>query len=81
MDGQTLINIIGGALLSVFGWFARQLWDSVKELKDDLHKIEVDMPTTYVTKASVEARFDKIDHQFDVLFERLNKMVEQSIVR
>jgi hypothetical protein len=81
VDGQTLINIIGGALLSVFGWFARQLWDSVKELKDDLHKIEVDMPTTYVTKASVESRFDKIDHQFDVLFERLNKMIEQSIIR
>ena len=81
MDKQVLFDLIFGGVLSILGWFARQLWDSVQTLKDDLHKIEVDLPTTYATKQSLEARFDKIDHQFEALFDRLNKMIERDIVR
>lgn len=78
MDWQTIINLSGGAVIAVTGWFARQIWDSVKELERNIHKLEVDLPTIYATKISMEARFDKIDHMFEKLFERLNN---QNIVR
>lgn len=32
------------------GWFGRQLWDAVERLKEDLHKIEVELPSSYVKK-------------------------------
>lgn len=79
MDWQTVINLVGGALLGIVGWFARQIWDSVKELQHDIHKLEVDLPTTYATKINMEARFDKIDHMFEKLFERLNN--QQNSIR
>lgn len=41
MDTQTIINILGGAALSVIGWLARELWGAVKELRRDLHDLEV----------------------------------------
>jgi hypothetical protein len=41
MEPQTLINIVGGAALSVVGWLARELWGAVKELRRDLHDLEV----------------------------------------
>lgn len=41
MDTQTIINLIGGAALSVIGWLARELWGAVKELRRDLHALEV----------------------------------------
>lgn len=41
MEPQTLINIVGGAALSVVGWLARELWGAVKELRKDLHELEV----------------------------------------
>lgn len=78
MDWQTVINLVGGAVLAVIGWFARQLWDSVKELQKDIHKLEVDLPTIYATKMNMDTRFDRIDHMFEKLFERLNN---QNIVR
>ena len=34
MEWQTIINFGGSALLAALGWFARQIWDSVQELKD-----------------------------------------------
>jgi len=41
MDTQTMINLLGGAALSVVGWLARELWGAVKELRKDLHILEV----------------------------------------
>lgn len=81
MEWQTIINSFGAIIVAGAGWFAHEIWDSMKELKNDLHKIEVDLPTVYATKASMESRFDKIDRQFEVLFERLNKLIEREIVR
>ena len=79
MEWQVIVDIAGGALIAGIGWFARQIWDSVKELQKDIHKLEVDLPTTYVTKASIEARFDKIDNLFDKLFERLNEQSNHNL--
>lgn len=45
MDTQTIINILGGAALSVIGWLARELWGAVKELRRDLHSLEVNVVT------------------------------------
>lgn len=50
MDQQTIINIVAGIVLSGLGWFARQLWDAVKELRNDLHRLEVALPSKYVAK-------------------------------
>lgn len=41
MDQQTVINLVGGAILLVSGWFLRELWDAVKDLRKDLHNLQV----------------------------------------
>lgn len=50
MDMQSLLNIAGGGAIAVGGWFARQLWDSVQKLKEEVHQIEVDLPHNYVRR-------------------------------
>lgn len=91
MDWQIIINIAAGAALSVTGWFARQLWDSVKELKFDLTAIRNDLANTrlqmseqYVKKYEVDnfrtdmdRRFDRIESLFDKMFERLDQKVDK----
>lgn len=61
MEYQQLVNLIVGATLSVLGWFARQLWQAVQDLKKDLTKIEVALPTHYVRKEELESRLDKLE--------------------
>jgi hypothetical protein len=84
MDWQTIINILAGALLGVGGWFARQLWDSIKELKTDVSAIRLHMSEVYVKKSEVEGfrmdmdkRFDRIEVLLDKLFEKLDGKVDK----
>ena len=72
MDYQAILNIVLGVALSIGGWFVRQMWDAVTNLKDDLKKIEVDMPTHYVRKDDMEARFDRLESALDRIFEKLD---------
>jgi len=41
MDGQTLFNLAGGAILAAVGWWCRQIWDSVQTLKEDVKKLKL----------------------------------------
>jgi hypothetical protein len=53
MDWQIIINIGAGTLLAVGGWFARQLWDSVKELKKEMSDMRLHVSDQYVKKSEV----------------------------
>jgi hypothetical protein len=50
MDAQILINILGGIILAGVAWAARELWSVVKSLREDVKRIEVNLPTSYVQK-------------------------------
>ena len=60
MNDQTILNIIMGTALAVIGWFARQLWDAVQTLKEDMKSLEVDLPTNYVRKEEFESNLQKM---------------------
>jgi chaperonin cofactor prefoldin len=77
MDAQNLINIVGGTVLSVLGWFARQLWDAVQDLKRDVKAIEVDLPTYYVRKEDLESRLDRMEASLNRIFEKLDHKADK----
>ena len=84
MDWQNFINVGAGAGLGVMGWFARQLWDSVKELKNDVAAIRLHMSENYVKKSEVDGfradmdkRFDRIELLLDRLYEKLDSKVDK----
>lgn len=84
MDFQFIINLGGAAALGVMGWFARQLWDSVKELKNDIAGIRLHVSESYVKKSEVDSfkqemdkRFDRVEMLLDRLFDRLDQKVDK----
>lgn len=77
MEWQQVINFIGGALLTAVGWWCREIWDSVKKLKEEIKSIEVDLPTSYVRKADIESRFDKIDITLERIFDKLDDKADK----
>ena len=50
MDTQYLINLVLGIVMSVTGWFARELWTAVQSLKEDLHKLREEIAKDYMPK-------------------------------
>ena len=84
MDWQNLINIAGGAALAVVGWFARQLWDSVKELKADIGDLRLHVSETYVKKSEMETleaqmdkRFDRVEQMIVKLYDKIDQKVDK----
>ncbi len=77
MDTQYLINFAIITIVGVLGWFARQLWEAVQDLKRDMQRIEVDLPSHYVRKDELESRFDKLELMLDRIFDKLDSKVDK----
>jgi len=72
MDMQNLLNIFSVAAVAAGGWFAREMWGAVKELRQDLHEIEIDLPKSYVSKLDMDKRMDHIETMFQRIYDKLD---------
>ena len=77
MEPQTIINITAGSILMVVGWFARQLWEAVKELREDLHKIEIELPTHYMRRDEFSEGMKEIKDMLRMIFDKLDGKVDK----
>ena len=50
LDFQTVINLGFSALMAVGGWFAREIWTAVKDVRQDVSKLREELPKTYITR-------------------------------
>lgn len=65
---QQLINIMFGAALTVAGWFARELWTAVQELKSDLSKL----PLSYVSRQDYRDDMKEVKDMLGKIFDKLD---------
>lgn len=72
MDTQLIINFVGVVAIGAGGWFAREIWGAVKELRKDLHELEVDLPKSYVSKFDMDKRMDHIETMFQRIYDKLD---------
>lgn len=74
MDTQSLLNLLFSSAGLILGWFLRELWAAVKELKADLAKLREEIPKDYVTKddyrQDVKELKDMISKLFDIIEKR-----------
>jgi hypothetical protein len=77
MEMQTIINVIAGAILTVLGWFAREIWGAIKELQRDMRVIEINLPTNYVKKEDFSKSLTEIKELCDKIFDKLDKLNEK----
>jgi hypothetical protein len=77
MDWQIIINIAAGGLVGIGGWFARQLWDAVKELKRDISKLELHISEKYVKKSDLDFFKNDMDKRFDKIELMINKLMDK----
>ena len=74
MEMQTIINVIAGSILTVLGWFAREIWGAIKEMQRDMREIEINLPTNYVKKEDFSKSLTEIKELCDKIFDKLDKL-------
>ena len=71
------MNFISVSAIAVGGWFAREIWGAVKELRRDLHSIETDLPKSYVSKFDMDKRMDHIEAMFQRIYDKLDAKADK----
>jgi len=77
MTLQEIINTGIGAAIACMGWFARQLWDSVKELKQDIDDHKLHVSESYVKKSEVDTLRGDMDKRFDRLEQMIARLYDK----
>jgi hypothetical protein len=77
MDTQSLFNAGFVVASTIAGWFARELWSAVKELKTDLSKLSADIPKTYVTRDDYREDLKEIRDLLAKIFDKLDNKADK----
>ena len=77
MENQHLINALLAGGFTVLGWFARELWAAVKELKVDLAKLREDLPREYVIRTDYREDIRDIKAMLAKIFEKLEAKADK----
>lgn len=77
MNYQDLINIAAGTVLTIMGWFARQLWDAVKALQADLSALREEIAKDYTRRDDFKDFAAEIRQMFREISEKLDKKADK----
>ena len=77
MENQHLINALLAGGFTVLGWFARELWAAVKELKADLAKLREELPREYVIRSDYREDIRDIKAMLAKIFEKLEAKADK----
>jgi hypothetical protein len=77
VDLQTVINLGAAAALAVCGWFARQMWAAVDELRNDLAKLREELPKTYLTRSDFKDSMHEIKTLLITIDAKLDRKLDK----
>jgi predicted dithiol-disulfide oxidoreductase (DUF899 family) len=70
---QQYINMALSVSFLVLGWFAREMWTAVKELKTDLAKLREEIPHSCVQKDDYRIDVKELKDMLSKLFDMIEK--------
>jgi hypothetical protein len=88
MEWQSFFNFAIGIVMAALGWFAREIWDSIKDVRRDIKDLDARMHTDFVRKDDfkdamaehkndMNAGFREIKDMIGLLFSKLDKKVDK----
>lgn len=77
MEPQSIIDIIAGVILTALGWFANEMWSAMKELRQDIHDLEVTLPSKYVRREEFSDGIREIKDMLGKIFDKLDNKVDK----
>ena len=77
MEDQNLINILGGIIAILIGWFIRILWEGQTQLSKRLDETSSSLPDTYVRRDDYREDIADIKKMLGAIFERLERKADK----
>lgn len=88
MEWQTVINFVLGGVIGLIGWFAREIWDAIKELRKEIKQLDNKMHQDFVRrddfrdamqehKRDMQEGFKEVKDLIGGLFKRLENKADK----
>ena len=77
MEMQSLINTILPLICVCIGWFCKELWNAVQELKEDLADFKANIPAIYMRRDEFHDRWDEIINLLHRIEDKLDQKVDK----
>lgn len=77
MDHQTLINLALGGAMGLLGWMGREVWGALKELRENIHKLEVDLPNHYIKRDEFREGMKELKELFGEVFKKIDDLKDK----
>lgn len=81
MDYNVIVGIVLfflGVANVIIGWFAREIWSALKELRAAVHTIEVDLPKNYTAKDDFNAFMKEVSNGLQRIYDKLDGKADKS---
>lgn len=73
MDFQVFLNFILGGISAALGWFARELWNAVQVLKEDVYKLREEIAKDYMPKNEFQQFRDELFYMLRRIEDKLER--------
>ena len=60
MDIQSLINTVLPIVCMAMGWFCKELWNAVQDLKTDVSELRAHVSDNYLRKDDFSSRWEEV---------------------
>jgi hypothetical protein len=77
LDLQTAFNIIVGICIAGAGWWAKEIWNALAKLREDIHDIEVDLPSNYIKKEDFNDAMKTLNEKLDRIWFKLEDKADK----
>ena len=77
MDFQSMMDFVLPTACAILGWFCRELWTAMQELKTDLAKLREELPTHYVSKEDFNDRWTEVLKSLHRIEDKLDQKVDR----
>jgi hypothetical protein len=77
MDVQTLINTVLPLICVAIGWFCKELWTAVQDLKNNLHDLRTHLAENYIHKDDFSNRWEEVLKAIHRIEDKLDKLQEK----
>ena len=77
MEEQSMINILGGLVAALIGWFVRVIWDNQSRVAKEIKETNRDIVNNYVRRDDYKDDIAEIKNMLTLIFQKLDGKVDK----
>ena len=81
IEAQWVVNVLIGIIATIGGWLYKQLTTKLRDLEcenedllERINRIAISLPEKYATKNDLAQVIQKLEHRFDRLDEKIDRL-------